>query len=169
LVYNGGQTIGEARRMCNHLLASMHSPIESRRAMSKAILAAISHLPQLRSSLRTTAQRLAYYADSSGRCAKAHTYLAKDMHISERTVYRHIARLEALGILVVQRLRRSTTRCAINVYTFLVGVHKRAPDRVAGNQAKREKIFAREEEKPTLNEAGARWLAMYRRFYPLEE
>jgi DNA-binding Lrp family transcriptional regulator len=131
--------------------------------MSKHILAAISSLPQLHGSVRHTAQRLAYYADNTGRVQKAHTYLANDMHISERTVYRHVARLQALGVIAIQGLRLSATRCAINVYTFLLGIpplHKRAPDTMTSNQAEREKTSSRARKNPR-QEADRWWYELY--------
>lgn len=140
--------------------------------MSAHILAAISHLPQLHGSLRTTAQRLAYYADGAGRVQKAYSFLANDMHVSVRTVMRHVARLEAMAVIGKRVLRCSASRCAVNLYTFLLGVdplHKRSRDTVTSEVAKKEKSSTRAGEKPTLTEAGARWYATYRRAFGLEE
>lgn len=120
--------------------------------MSASILSAISHLPQLRGSLRHTAQRLAYFADGTGKARKSYSFLAKDMHVSERTVKRHVARLQAMCIITKDTLRLTLTRYATNVYTFIIGVdhlHKRTGDRVLPEEAKREKSSrAREEEHP---------------------
>lgn len=65
--------------------------------MSRHILAAISHLPQLKGSLRHTAQRLAYYADGTGHVAKSFSYLAADLHVSLSTTKRHIPKLIERG------------------------------------------------------------------------
>jgi hypothetical protein len=155
-------------------LASSDHPIAAREVMSKAILAAISHLPQLRGSLRTTAQCLAYYADGTGRVQKAFSYLAKAMHVSLSTAKRHIPRLLELGIIEKTTTRLSRWRCGINSYQFVEWVLALVPKRADGSrthqeQAKREKSSARAGEKPTLTEAGARWLATLHRQWPLEE
>jgi DNA-binding transcriptional ArsR family regulator len=120
--------------------------------MSAHILAAISHLPQLRGSLRHTAQRLAYFADGTAKARKSFSFLAKDMHVSERTVKRHVARLQAMGVIIKDTVRLTVMRYATNVYTFIMGVdhlHKRTGDRVLPEGAKREKSSrARDEKTP---------------------
>lgn len=120
--------------------------------MSASILAAISQLPQLRGSLRHTAQRLAYFADGTGKARKSFSFLARDMHVSERTVKRHIARLHAMCVITKDTVRLTVMRYATNVYTFVLGVdhlHKRTGDRVLPEAAKKEKSSrAREAEHP---------------------
>jgi hypothetical protein len=128
--------------------------------MSAAILSAISHLPQLRGSLRHTAQRLAYFAGINGRVQKSYSFLATDLHVSESTPLRHIARLCAEGIISKEVRWLASKQCAINVYTFLVGVpldlHKCDPGRLPVEQAKREKSPHARKEKPTND--GLAWL-----------
>ena len=121
--------------------------------MSAAILSYISHLPQLRGSLRHTAQRLAYFAGINGRVEKSYSFLAEDLHISESTVIRHVRKLCSEKFKIIEKQVRWLTskQCAINVYTFLVGVpldlHKRDPGRLPEKQARQEgKSFTRARE-----------------------
>jgi hypothetical protein len=137
--------------------------------MSRAILLFISHLPQLRSSLRTTAQRLAYYADSQGRVQIAFSYLAKDMHVSLSTAKRHIPGLiDAKIIEKAPPVWVGKKRRAINVYRFtawvMALVHARSGSKVHPNQAKKEKSFARAQRRtttPPLADAEVRWRRAY--------
>jgi DNA-binding Lrp family transcriptional regulator len=112
--------------------------------MSAAIVAAISHLPQLTNALYSTASRLAYFADRQGRVTeKSYEVLARDLHTTPRTMMRRIAQLEALHILRKHVQWLSPTRCAINVYTFLIGVepplHKCSSDRSSQTKAQQER------------------------------
>ena len=129
--------------------------------MSAVILASISHLPQLRGSLRHTAQRLAYFADGTGKARKSFSFLARDMHVSERTVKRHVARLQAMCVITKDTMRLTLTRYATNVYTFVMGVdhlHKRTGDRVLPEETQREKSSRAREE---VSAKGAAWLRTF--------
>ena len=159
VVYNSGQLLGETGRWLHISRASNHSPSRTGHVMSATILSAISHLPQLRGSLRHTAQRLAYFADGTGKVRKSYSFLAKDMHVSERTVKRHVARLQAMLVITKDTTRLTLQRYATNVYTFLFGIdhlHKRTGDRLLREEAKREKSSRAREESPTTN--GLAWL-----------
>jgi hypothetical protein len=129
--------------------------------MSAIILAAISHLPQLRGSLRHTAQRLAYFAGINGRVQKSYSFLAEDLHVSESTTMRHIAKLCAKHIIEKEVRWLASKQCAINVYTFLIGVplglHKCDPSRLPEEQAQQEKKNLRVRVKD-VSAKGANWL-----------
>ena len=112
--------------------------------MSAHILSAISHLPQLRGSLRHTAQRLGYFANIRGTVSeRSHSYLAADLHVSARTIMRHVARLQELALLTKHTLWLASKQCAINVYQFsleALGIlHICDPDKVSGKQAQQER------------------------------
>jgi hypothetical protein len=95
-----------------------------------SILSAVSHLPQLTGTLRHAAQRLAYFADSTGTLQRSYAALANDRHVHISTAKRLIARLIDAKIIEKTVVRLSRTRCARNVYRFtsqvMTLVHKRA-------------------------------------------
>lgn len=99
--------------------------------MSLQIISALRSSSQLKGSLKFTAIELAHRASSSGFVRVSHGYLASKTGLHIRTMYRHIEALEALGILVKQRMWISATRCAVNVYHLLIRpLHKCATDKV---------------------------------------
>lgn len=143
-VYNGWQVLSGPRACLDHALESDVIPYNGGHAMSRDILAVISHLPQLRGSVRSSAQRFAFWANPQGLCQKSYTFLAQDRHIHRATAMRHVTALVEAGILTktVRRLRYN--RCAINVYTFtawvMALVHERAgSSRPYPEQPSREK------------------------------
>jgi len=112
--------------------------------MSAHILAAIRQHPQLKGSLKLTAQEIAHRASSSGFVRISYGYLASKTGLHIRTMIRHVAALEVLGILRKQTMWISARRCAVNLYTLLVRpLHKCASDKVSSKLPQRE----REEEK----------------------
>ena len=134
--------------------------------MSRHILAAISHLPQLKGSLRHTAQRLAYYADGTGHVAKSFSYLAADLHVSLSTTKRHIPKLIEQGIIEKTTTRISRWRCGINSYQFAKWVLALLPKRadsgsMSQKQAEREKPSSRAREKPPRTPEERWWYATY--------
>jgi DNA-binding Lrp family transcriptional regulator len=137
--------------------------------MSRHILPIISHLPQLRSSLRTTAQCLAYYADDTGRVTKAFSAIAACLHVSLSTAKRHIPKLVEKGIIEKHTRRLAHNRCATNVYRFTSWVMALLPKRADGGSmhqkdTKREKIFVHAPAKmprPPLSEAEREWNRRY--------
>ena len=102
--------------------------------MSRHILAVVSHLPQLRGSVRSSAQRFAFWANPQGLCQKSYTFLAQDRHIHRATAMRHVTALVEAGILTktVRRLRYN--RCAINAYTFTAWVMALVHERAASSR-----------------------------------
>jgi len=133
--------------------------------MSATIVAVISHLTQLRGSLRHTAQRLGYYADETGRIEKSFSALAADLHVSVSTPKRHIPRLIEAGILKKDPPRRlSPTRYAVNIYRFtdwvMKLVHKRSSSKVRQPNQQREKTSSRARENPRP-EAERWWYDLY--------
>ena len=151
LVYNGWQPYGRIRRRLQRLLPYYDVyPTQNREAMSASILASISRLPQLHGSLRDSALRLAYHADVTGKVERAYAWLAKDRHISVSTAMRHIARLIAMGIIAKRVMRLTFSRCAPNIYTFLVGtrpLHKRSRSSLQEVVAEQERKRSEEVQK----------------------
>ena len=149
-MYNGWQLLSGTRGCLLHPLAPNDTPIAARDAMSAAILSIISRLPQLRGSVRSSAQRFAFWANPQGICQKSYTFLAKDRHIHRSTALRHVAALvspqegEGPAILEKTVIRLRHNRCAINVYRFaswvMALVHERAgSSRLQREQPSREK------------------------------
>jgi hypothetical protein len=145
--------------------------------MSKQILPVIAHLPQLRSSLRDAALRLAFFADSAGVLRKSYTFLAADRHVHVSTAKRLIARLVTENIIEKTVVRLAHNRCAINTYRFtawvMALVHIRATSsRIRREQAKPNKkdLRAPEEiQQSTHTDASRRFFAQMRRLFGLEE
>lgn len=96
----------------------MPYPYQEGTTLSRAILTTIRTHRQLKGSLLLTALEMAHRASSSGFVRISYGYLASKTHQSIRTMIRHVHRLEALGILVKQRVWISVNRCAVNVYAF---------------------------------------------------
>jgi hypothetical protein len=112
--------------------------------MSVHILAAIRTHPQLKGSLKLTAQEIAHRASSAGFVRVSYGYLASKTGLTIQTMITHIKRLEVLGILRKQKMWISARRCAVNLYTLLIRpLHKRS------TQKSGEKLpeAQREEEK----------------------
>lgn len=151
VAYNDWQPYGRIRRRCNRLLPYYDVyPTVDREAMSAIILASISRLPQLRGSLRDSALRLAFHADGTGKVERAYAWLAKDRHISISTAMRHIARLITMGIIAKRVMRLTFSRCAPNIYTFLVGtpiLHKRSRSSLQEVVAEQERKRSEEVQK----------------------
>jgi hypothetical protein len=108
--------------------------------MSTGILAAIRQHPQLKGSLKLTAQEIAHRASSSGFVRVSYGYLASKTRLTIRTMIAHVHRLEALGILRKQRVWISANRCAVNLYTLLVRpLHRCASEKAASKLPQPEK------------------------------
>lgn len=112
--------------------------------MSTAMIAAIRTHPQLKGSLKLTAQEMAHRASSSGFVRVSYGYLASKTGLTIQTMITHVKRLEALGILRKQKRWISARRCAVNLYALLIRpLHKCATQKTC------EKLSepGREEEK----------------------
>ena len=89
--------------------------------MSRHIIAAVRHLPQLRGSLYLTAIELAHRADGyNGIVTISYSYLASKCHCSRRTAIRHINRLFRLGIISCTRYWRPGNQWLMNRYQFKI-------------------------------------------------
>lgn len=112
--------------------------------MSVAMIAAIRQHPQLKGSLKLTAQEIAHRASSSGFVRVSYGYLASKTGLTIQTMITHVKRLEALGILRKQKVWIAARRCAVNVYILLIRARH-----ACSTQKSREKFPepGREEEK----------------------
>jgi len=112
--------------------------------MSVHILAAIRQHPQLKGSLKLTAQEIAHRASSSGFVRVSYGYLASKTGLTIQTMITHVKRLEALGILRKQKIWISARRCAVNLYALLIRpLHRCSTQKTGENLPEAE----REEEK----------------------
>ena len=108
--------------------------------MSKAIVAAIRQHPQLKGSLKLTAQELVHRASSSGFVRVSYGYLADKTGLTIRTMITHVHLLEGLGILRKQKVWISATRCAVNLYTLLIRpLHKCASEKISSKLPEAQK------------------------------
>lgn len=130
--------------MVEHVAAPMPYPYQEGTTLSRAILTAIRQHPQLKGSLKFTAQEIAHRASSAGFVRVSYGYLASKTGLTIQTMITHVKRLEVLGILRKQRMWISARRCAVNLYTLLI-----RPLHTCSTQKPRENLPepGREEEK----------------------
>lgn len=136
-----------------HLSTPQQTHLLERCWMSKAIIAAVRTLPQLKGSLLLTAIELAHMADGyDGTARVSYSFLARKTRLHQNTMIQHIKKLLALKIIRCQRFQRYGRHWLTNRYIFLIPWKLPIPARLSSSTVSVERLPEpkREEKKRDL-------------------